>query len=240
MTTVVVVPAYNAGRHVRSVALRVAASGLADLARIIVVDDGSTDDTMSELEKLASLSCPVEVIRRLRNGGYGAAMKDGLERAAALRPDRVACVHADGQYSPELLPFLTEQMRARGLDILQGSRIASGTALSGGMPLYKYAANALLNRIENLTLGSSMTDYHSGYLLYGRRALTSLPFRAFSDSFDFDLEAIARARARGLCVGEAPVPTHYGDEISHLNPITYGLRVLRVLWNYRRGRYVAA
>ncbi len=53
-------------------------------------------------------------------------------------------------------------------------------------------------------------------------------------------QMIASARARGLLVGEAPVPTHYGDEVSHLNPLTYGLRVLRVMWNYRRGRYDAA
>jgi len=240
VTTVVVVPSYNAGRHVRSVVLRIAASGLSDLAAIIVVDDGSTDGTSQKLEEVPPLPCAFEVIRRPRNGGYGAAMKDGLERAIAQSPVRVACVHADGQYSPEVLPFLVDEMTARGLDILQGSRVASGTALSGGMPIYKYAANAVLNRIENHTLGLSMTDYHSGYLLYGRRALASLPYRAFSDSFDFDLELIARARARGLRVGEAPVPTRYGDEISHLNPITYGLRVLKVLWNYRRGRYVAA
>jgi hypothetical protein len=105
------------------------------------------------------------------------------------------------------------------------------------MPMYKYVANAILNRIENRTLGLSMTDYHSGYLLYGRRALDALPFRSLSDSFDFDLEVIAWARAHGLSIAEAPVATHYGDEISHLNPVTYGLRVLRVLWNYRRGRY---
>jgi hypothetical protein len=122
---------------------------------------------------------------------------------------------------------------------VQGSRIASGTALSGGMPFYKYAANAALNVIENRTLKLAMTDYHSGYLLYGRRAL-ALPFRGFSDSFDFDLEMIACARARGLSVGEAPIPTHYGDEVSHLSPVTYGLRVLRVMWNYRRGRYAAS
>jgi hypothetical protein len=137
------------------------------------------------------------------------------------------------------LPGLLAQLSARGLDLLQGSRIASGTALQGGMPLYKYVGNALLNRIENRTLALDLTDYHSGYLLYGRRAL-ELPFRALSDSFDFDLEVIASARARGLAVGEAPVPTHYGDEVSHLNPLTYGLRVLRVMWNYRRGRYDAA
>jgi hypothetical protein len=74
-------------------------------------------------------------------------------------------------------------------------------------------------------------------LLYGRAVLGAIPFRALSDSFDFDLEVIASARARGLQVGEEPVVTHYADEISHLNPVSYGLRVLRVMWNYRRGRY---
>jgi hypothetical protein len=48
---------------------------------------------------------------------------------------------------------------------------------------------------------------------------------------------IAAARAHALSVGEAPIPTHYGDEVSHLNPLTYGLRVLKVMWKYRRGHY---
>jgi len=93
--------------------------------------------------------------------------------------------------------------------------------------------------LENHTLELKLSDYHSGYLLYGRRALL-LPFERLSNSFDFDLEVIASAKARGLGVGEAPVPTHYGDEISHLNPFSYGLRVLRVLWNFRRGHYARA
>jgi hypothetical protein len=74
-------------------------------------------------------------------------------------------------------------------------------------------------------------------LIYGRRALDKIPFAQLSDSFDFDLEVIAAAQARGLAVGEAPIPTHYGGEISYLNPLTYGLRVLRVLWRFKRGAY---
>lgn len=237
MSLVVVIPAYNAGAHVRGVLERLAASRC-ELARVIVVDDGSTDGTASQVSEAGFTRAPLTLVRRRANGGYGAAMKDGLDAARSSAPDVVACIHADGQYSPEELPALCRALARRKLDLLQGSRIASGTALSGGMPLYKYVANALLNRVENRTLNLHMTDYHSGYLLYGPAAL-SLPFRRLSNSFDFDLEMIASARARGLSVGEEPVSTHYGDEVSHLNPLSYGARALRVMWNYRQGRYAA-
>jgi glycosyltransferase involved in cell wall biosynthesis len=227
MRLVVVTPAYDAERHLRP----------PGLVRVVVVDDGSRDRTRVVAEELAAAHPEVGLLVRGRNGGYGAAMKDGLEAARAAGAEVVACVHADGQYSPEALPRLLEERTARALDLLQGSRIAPGTARAGGMPFYKYAANAVLNVLENRSLGLRMTDYHSGYLVYGPRALERLPFRRLSDSFDFDLEVIAAARAHALTVGEAPIPTHYGDETSHLNPLTYGLRVLRVLWRYQRGHY---
>jgi glycosyltransferase involved in cell wall biosynthesis len=179
----------------------------------------------------------VTLIERPRNGGYGAAMKDGLRVACGLDPDVIATIHADGQYSPEVLPALVSTLRARSLAILQGSRIAGGSALAGGMPLYKYVANAFLNRIENWTLGISLSDYHSGYMLYARSTLEQIAYQKLSNSFDFDLEMIAAACTRQLSVAESPIPTHYGDEISHLQPLDYGLRVLRVLWRYRRGHY---
>ena len=232
----VVIPAYNAARHIESVLERVAGLVAYGLQEVVVVDDGSRDATASLVGAWQATGFRLRSLVRAQNGGYGAAMKEGIAAARISNPDVVACIHADGQYAPEVLPTLLEQLAQRRLDLIQGSRVAAGTALQGGMPLYKYVGNALLNRIENHTLRLSMTDYHSGYLVYGRGAL-SLPFSKFSDSFDFDLEVIAAARAYGLSVGEAPIPTHYGDEISHLNPITYGLRVLRVMWNYRRGAY---
>jgi glycosyltransferase involved in cell wall biosynthesis len=239
MKLAVVIPAYNAARHIDAVLERVAGLVTSGLSHVFVVDDGSRDDTAERVERHVAVGFRLSLLRRPRNGGYGAAMKTGLTAARADSPDLVACIHADGQYAPEALPGLMRVLQARGLDLVQGSRIAGGAALAGGMPLYKYVGNAVLNRIENRTLALAMTDYHSGYLVYGPRAL-ALPFAELSNSFDFDLEVIASARARGLAVGEAPVPTHYGDEISHLNPLTYGLRVLRVMWNYRRGHYDAA
>lgn len=242
MKLVVVVPAYNASRHLPDVIARIGGAALSGLERVVIVDDGSADDTASVARALASGSGPapappIEVIARPRNGGYGAAMKDGLAFARARGADHVASVHADGQYSPEVLPGLLAALDGRCLDLLQGSRIAGGRALGGGMPRYKYAGNWLLNKIERRVFALPLTDFHSGYLVYGPRALAEIPFARLSNSFDFDIQVIAAARARGLAVGEAPIPTHYGDERSHLNPVTYGLRVLRVMWRYRRGDY---
>lgn len=237
MSLAIVIPAFNAERQLGQVLDRIAQTALPELLAMIVVDDGSRDGTRALAEARARTDSRLELVVRPRNGGYGAAMKDGLERARERGAEHVACVHADGQYSPEALPRLLRLLRDQELDLLQGSRIAGGGALSGGMPLYKYVGNALLNRLENLTLGLGLSDYHSGYLVYGPRALSTLPFRSLSNSFDFDLEVIASARARGLAVAEAPIPTRYGDEVSHLNPLDYGLRVLRVLYNYRRGSY---
>jgi len=237
MNLVVVVPAFNAARHLRDVVARLLRVRLATPFRIVIVDDGSTDDTAKVAGELARASDGIELVMRGKNGGYGAAMKTGLGRARELGADRVACVHADGQYSPEVLPDLFAALDRQGLDLVQGSRIAGGQAVAGGMPTYKRAGNWLVGHLERRVLGLAMTDFHSGYLVYGSSALTEIPFALLSDSFDFDLEVIAACRARGLPVGEAPIPTHYGDEISHLNPITYGLRVLRVLWRFKRGVY---
>ena len=82
-------------------------------------------------------------------------MKTGLDRARALGADHVASVHADGQYSPEALPALLAALAGRGLDLLQGSRIAGGQARAGGMPLYKIAGNWALGQLERRVLGSA-------------------------------------------------------------------------------------
>jgi glycosyltransferase involved in cell wall biosynthesis len=237
MKLIAIVPAYNAAHHLTEVIARIAAARPAHLFRTVIVDDGSNDGTAAIAQDLARTASDIEVVVRPHNGGYGAAMKSGLQVARALDADRAASVHADGQYSPEALEGLLAALDSRGLDLLQGSRIAGGQALAGGMPLYKYAGNWAIGKLERWVFGLPMTDLHSGYLVYGRRALTEIPFSRLSDSFDFDIEVIAAARAHGLAVGEAPIPTRYGDEISHLNPLTYGLRVLRVLWRFKRGDY---
>ncbi len=233
----IVIPAYNAEDSLAKVVDRIFGVALPFLQRIWIVDDGSFDATAAVATKLSAEDSRIAVLSLRKNRGYGAAMKRGLLACREAGVSRVACIHADGQYAPEVLPDLVASLQERHLDLIQGSRIASGTALSGGMPLYKYLGNRGLTGLENLVFGLSMTDYHSGYLVYGAEALASLPFESFSDSFDFDLEVLACAHARGLRLGESPIPTHYGDERSHLRSIPYGLRALRVMSKYLLRRY---
>ena len=233
----IVIPAYCAEQGLPRVLERIPEEIWDRVRSVWIVDDGSPDDTAGAIRRAARRWPRVRGVFLPANRGYGGAMKSGLSRVREEGAAGAVCLHADGQYAPEEMPRLLAALESRRLDLLQGSRHASGAALSGGMPLYKFVAGKALVAIENCAFGLRMTDYHSGCLCYGRRALEAVPFERLSESFDFDLEVIACCRAAGLAVGEEPIPAHYGDEISYLNPVTYGLRVLRVVGRYLTGRY---
>jgi glycosyltransferase involved in cell wall biosynthesis len=236
-TVSIVMPAYNAALHIRSVIERFPPALWRRIKTVWIINDGSNDGTDAIVESLARRNEAIHPIHFPQNCGYGAVMRKGLTLCRESGCEFAASVHSDGQYPPEAVLHFVETMAARGIDLMQGSRIASGTALSGGMPLYKYVAGKLLTFLENRVFGLRMTDYHSGFLVYSRKCLETLSFEGLSNSFDWDLEMIASARARGLSISELPIPTRYADEKSHLNPVGYGIRVLRVLARYKVGGY---
>ena len=232
----ILMPAYDAAAHLTGTVERIP-PGVWERTRVLwIVDDGSRDGTGDAADRLAARFPAVRVHRFPENRGYGAAVLEGIRRVRAEPVAAAICLHADGQYAPGSIPDLLAAL-AGGLDLVQGSRHAAGTARAGGMPLYKWAAGRVLTAVENRAFGLRMTDCHSGMLAYGRRALDAIPFARLSGSFDLDLEAIACARAAGLAVGEVPIPTRYAGEKSHLRPVAYGLRCLRVAVRYRAGRY---
>jgi glycosyltransferase involved in cell wall biosynthesis len=237
MSISVFVPAYNAEGTIEGVLKRIPTHLWPSLKNVWIVNDGSTDRTGQVVEYLSRSYEQVNLVQFVSNKGYGAAVKAGLAACRNDGCDAAVCLHSDGQYPPEAIPEFVRTMRDKRLDVLQGSRIASGTALSGGMPLYKYAANRALTKAANRVFGLRMSDYYSGFLCYSRRALDTIGFDRLSDSFDFDLEVIASARRLGLAIGELPIPTRYAGEKSYLNPVTYGLRVVGVLGRFVASRY---
>jgi glycosyltransferase involved in cell wall biosynthesis len=231
------IPAYNAAATLPGVVERIPRDLWPDIGVAVVIDDGSRDGTAETARALAKKFPKLRVHSFESNRGYGQAVRRGLGFCRESDSDYSACLHADGQYPPERLIHFMDHMRRHRVDLLQGSRHRDGTARAGGMPLYKIAAGKTLTWMENRCFGLSLTDYHSGFIVYGRKAVRSIPFEKLSGYFDFDLEVIASARALGLKVDELGIPTRYADEKSHLNPLRYGLRVLRVMARYRMGRY---
>ena len=235
----ILVPAYNAGATVEKVFARIPAEFRPQVERYVAVDDGSTDDTAAALDRLCREFSNLTVLKHEKNRGYGAAVKTLLAYTLAEGAEAAVVLHSDGQYSPENLADMTTPFENEGANLVQGSRMLGGRALRGGMPLYKYLANKCLTAVENAGFGMKLAEYHSGYMAYSRKLLQAVPFRALSDSFDFDLEMIVCAKILGLRIKEIAIPTIYAGEKSHLNPIKYGFDVLAIVRKYRRGHYHA-
>jgi len=233
----IVIPAYQAGKTIESVFHRLPKELAEKDIRIVVVNDGCTDDTADIVRRIIQTRSDTEMIEQPRNMGYAQAQKRGFTYALEQGADIAALLHSDGQYAPELLPQLLAPLENDEADLVQGSRMLGGGALKGGMPMYKYIANKALTGVENIAYGLKMGEYHSGYMLYSRKCLESIPFTRLSDTFHFDGEMILMAAKRKLRIKEIAIPTRYADEKSHLKPIQYGFDVLKVIWKNFRGGY---
>lgn len=205
---VVVLPAYHAARTLEQT---FAAIPHDVVDEVLLVDDGSSDGTVALAQRLG-----IRVFAHEKNLGYGANQKTCYREALRLGADIVVMVHPDYQYDPRLITMAA--MVASGVyDVVLGSRILGGSALRGGMPLYKYASNRMLTLIQNVLLGSKLSEYHTGFRAFTRTVLKVLPLLANSDDFVFDNQMLTQAFAFGFSVGELSCPTRYFPEASSIN-----------------------
>jgi glycosyltransferase involved in cell wall biosynthesis len=207
--------------------------------RLVIINDGSTDTTQQTCSQLQqTLPDKIHIIDKAKNAGYAQAQKSGFAYALDQKADIVVLLHADGQYPPEEMARLWQPLINQEADMILASRMVHKlSALKGRMPLYKWLANIFLSTIENIAYGLKFSEYHSGYMLYNRHALTTIPWQTLSDTFHFDGEMLFVGAKKGLRVKELAIPTHYGEEKSHLKPLSYGLDVLRIIWKYKTGGY---
>ena len=224
----VLIVAYNAEDTLARVLDRIPQDFAQQIDSILVCDDASTDNTHQVgLEYKSGSNLPLTIVRHEINLGYGGNQKTGYQWALEKNLDAVILLHGDGQYAPEYLPQMVEPIISGRADVVFGSRmITQGGARKGGMPLYKYVGNKILTYLQNRLAKVSLTEWHSGYRAYSVSALRKVNFLKNSDYFDFDSQIILQMIGARQRITEIEIPTFYGDEISRVNGIKYGLKIL--------------
>lgn len=236
MKKAVVIPSYRAEKTLPSVLERLPVEFWED-GTAIIVNDKSPDRTGEVAEELRTSYPGLEVVHHEVNRGYGGAQKTGLKRGLELGAGAFAVVHADGQYAPEIVLDLMGPILRGEAEIVQGSRMLAGGAREGGMPLVRYIPNRVLTTMENIVFGTRMAEFHSGYMLYSRKLLEAAPFEKLQNNYNFDAEMIVVAHLLGMECAQLPIPTRYDDEVSSLDPIPYGINVLKMMGRHLAGHY---
>ena len=231
----ILVVAYNAESTIESTLLRIPNEFLSDIYSILISDDKSKDLTSARaLDFAKSSKLPIQVISQPVNLGYGGNQKFGYSWAIKNDWDVVVLLHADGQYAPEFIAQIVKPLLENKSDAVFGSRMLNKRdALKGGMPKYKWIGNQILTFIQNKLTNQDFSEWHSGYRAYRVDALKRIDLGSLSNGFRFDTQIILELLATNQRITEIPIPTFYGDEVSHVNGLEYAREII---WDTLRHR----
>jgi glycosyltransferase involved in cell wall biosynthesis len=211
------IPAYEEGPRIRAVV---------EAARrhlpVVVVDDGSTDDTADRAAAAGAL-----VIRQVPNAGKGAALRAGFRHALDAGAPAVVTLDADGQHDPAEIPAFLSRFGEQRAELIIGQRDLRS------MPLIRQLSNTVGGLALAAALGRSVPDNQSGYRLIGRTLMRAL-LDSDESGFEFDVEMIARCLALGRPLDSVPIRTIYAGEPSHIRPWRHFREFVRVTRKARR------
>lgn len=229
---IAVLPAYNAER---TLAATVGDIPPGSVDEILLVDDGSKDNTVKIARDMG-----LTVLVHEKNTGYGGNQKTCYRYCLEQGADVVVMIHPDYQYDARVIPHAVGMIELGICDVILGNRIRTrAEAVGCGMPWWKYVSNRALTLFENVMLGQNLGEFHSGFRVYRRSVLETVPFEQNSDDFVFDTQFLCQAVRFGFRLGDVPVPVRYFDEASSINfkrSLTYGVRTVTTVGGYWMNR----
>lgn len=229
MKAIGVIMTYNSSRYLEDIYRRIPKESLDDL---IIVDDASKDQevTAAMAERFGVRFYPHEHM------GYGGNIRFGFARAMELGADYMVEIHGDGQYDPSIIPVALAKIR-EGYDMVLGSRFSANIwqPLRDGMSLARFVANIGLSWIERLFLRVPVSEFHTGFRVYSRNLVETLPLHETSMDYLFGFQVIVQAVFFKLKIGEVPVRNNYRKEhtsISIRRATVYAFQTFYVLFQF--------
>lgn len=195
----VIIPAYNEEENIGEVIKRLSELqlNLPDL-EIIIVDDGSKDNTLKEAAKFPNVKC----VGHNKNLGKGAAIRSGIEKSTG---DVIVIQDADLEYFPDEIPKIVKPILAGVADVVFGSRLFNGVPF--GMRLSHYIGNKILSLVTTIMYGVRVTDVMTGHKALTREVFNS--FKLKDDGFAVEIEIAVNTFRNGWRFLEAPVAYRY-------------------------------
>ena len=212
MKTVIGIPAYNEGKNIASILLR-----LKNISEhIIVCDDGSSDLTSEIAEKLGAI-----VVTHTKNLGYGAAIKTIFLKAQEINADALVTFDADGQHRIEDIDKILVPIKNNKADIVIGSRF-----LNDEQKISKYRKIGIktITELTNITSGTKITDSQSGFRGYNRKTLENI--KLTESGMGISTEILIKAKKSNFKIIEVPIIVSYEGETSTHNSIIHGSSVI--------------
>jgi glycosyltransferase involved in cell wall biosynthesis len=220
-TVAAVIPAYQEEKHIGDVIRRTRQ----ELKHVLVVDDGSSDETSKRAREAGA-----EVIIHPQNRGKGESIKTGLRHWLERQMSWVFVLDADGQHRPEEIENFMQAALADGASLLIGNRMKN----LSGMPLLRRIVNRYMSMKISRVCGRDIPDTQCGFRLLHRNLIPDV--LGGTHRFDYETEMLIVASRKGFRIESVPISTVYSDEVSSIHPVRDTVRFLTLLRRYGKLR----
>ena len=216
---VAAIPCYNEGHFVGDVVRK--ARNYVDI--VVVVDDGSTDDTVEQARAAGA-----QVVEHVQNKGPGAAARSCFQAGRDLGADVLVTLDGDGQHNPDEIPDVAAPALAGEADVVIGSRFLGRY---NNVAAYRRFGIDVITFLYNVGSRTRITDGQSCFRAYSRRGLETL--RITEPGFGFSVETLVQARRAKLGIREASISCVYHEESHSMNPVIHGVGVALMVVKHR-------